>query len=66
MEEKVVWLEFINTDNQKADIFTKPLDGSRFESFYRSLFLVYLVFVDITLLFFFFLSVLKNSKTHKK
>ena len=53
MEEKVVWLEFINTDNQKADIFTKPLDGSRFESFYRSLFLVYLVFVDITLLFFF-------------
>ena len=51
VEEKVVWLEFINTDNQKADIFTKPLDGSWFESFYRSLFLVYLVFVDITLLF---------------
>ena len=51
MEEKVVWLEFINTDNQKADIFTKPLDGFRFESFYRSLFLVYLVFVDLTSLF---------------
>ena len=50
-EEKVVWLEFINTDNQKADIFTKPLDGFRFESFYRSLFLVYLVFVDLTSLF---------------
>ena len=29
-EEKVVWLEFINTENQKADIFTKPLDGPWF------------------------------------
>ena len=25
VEEKVVCLEFIHTDNQKADIFTKPL-----------------------------------------
>ena len=24
-------LEFINTDNQKVDIFTKPLDGLKFE-----------------------------------
>ena len=24
-------LEFINTDNQKADIFTIPLDGPQFE-----------------------------------
>ena len=32
MEEKILWLEFINIDNQKADIFTKPLDGPRFES----------------------------------
>ena len=32
VEEKVVWLEFNNTDNKKANIFTKPLDGSRFES----------------------------------
>ena len=32
VEEKVVWLEFINTKYQKADIFTKPLDGPRFES----------------------------------
>ena len=30
VEEKVVWLEFINTENQKADIFTKPLDGPWF------------------------------------
>ena len=31
VEEKIVSLEFINTNNQKVDIFTKPLDGSRFE-----------------------------------
>ena len=27
VEDKIVWLEFINTDNQKVDVFTKPLDG---------------------------------------
>ena len=27
VEDKVVCLEFIHTDNQKANIFTKPLDG---------------------------------------
>ena len=32
MEEKVVQMEFINTENQKANIFTKPFDGPRFES----------------------------------
>ena len=32
VEDKIVWLEFINTDNQEADIFTKPLDRPRFES----------------------------------
>ena len=32
VEENVVWLEFINTNNQKVDIFTKPLYGLRFES----------------------------------
>ena len=31
VEEKIVCLEFINTNNQKADIFTKPLDGLRFK-----------------------------------
>ena len=37
VEEKVVWLEFINTDNQKAGIFTKPLDGPWFESFCKTI-----------------------------
>ena len=32
VEDKVVCLEFIHIDNQKVDIFTKPLDGPRFES----------------------------------
>lgn len=31
VKEKIVWLEFINTDNQKVDIFTKPLDDPWFE-----------------------------------
>ncbi|XP_065628616.1 secreted RxLR effector protein 161-like [Quercus suber] len=31
VEERTVYLEFINTKNQKADIFTKPLDGPKFE-----------------------------------
>ncbi|XP_065623228.1 secreted RxLR effector protein 161-like [Quercus suber] len=36
-EDKTVCLEFINTDNQKADIFTKPLDGPRFESLHKTI-----------------------------
>ena len=32
VEEKTVYLEFITTDNQKADIFTKPLDGPKFKT----------------------------------
>ena len=35
--EKVVCLEFIHIDNQKADIFTKPLDGPRFESLRKTI-----------------------------
>ena len=35
--EKIMCLEFINTDNQKADIFTKPLDGPRFESLRKTI-----------------------------
>ena len=31
VEGKIMCLEFINTDNQKADIFTIPLDGPQFE-----------------------------------
>ena len=37
VEEKVVWLEFINIGNQKANIFTKPLDGPRFESLRKTI-----------------------------
>ena len=37
MEEKVVFLEFIHTKNQYADIFTKPLDGSQFESLRKTI-----------------------------
>ena len=37
VEDKVVWLKFIHTDNQKADIFTKPLDGPRFESLCKTI-----------------------------
>ena len=37
VEDKVVSLEFIHTNNQKADIFIKPLDGSRFESLCKTI-----------------------------
>ena len=32
VERKVVTLEYISTERQNADIFTKPLDRSKFES----------------------------------
>ena len=32
VERKVVALEYISTEHQNADIFTKPLDRSKFES----------------------------------
>ena len=31
IEDGTLTLEFIHTDDQKADLFTKPLDGRRFE-----------------------------------
>ena len=37
VEDKIVCLEFIPIDNQKVDIFTKPLDGPRFESFHKTI-----------------------------
>ena len=37
VEEKMVYLEFINTNNQKADIFTKSLNGPRFESLHKTI-----------------------------
>ena len=37
VEERVVCLEFIHTDNQNTNIFTKPLDGLRFESLHMTI-----------------------------
>ena len=37
VEERVVCLEFIHTDNQKADIFTKPLNSPWFESLRKTI-----------------------------
>ena len=37
VEEKNVWMEFINTNNQKANIFIKPLDGPQFESLRKTI-----------------------------
>ena len=37
VEDKVVCLEFIHTNNQKADIFTKPLNGPWFESLRKTI-----------------------------
>ena len=31
VDEKIVCPKFINIDNRKVDIFTKPLNGPRFE-----------------------------------
>ena len=35
--DKIVCLEFIHMDNQKANIFTKPLNGPRFESLHKTI-----------------------------
>jgi hypothetical protein len=37
VESEVVSLSFIPTENQLADILTKPLDGSRFESLRKAI-----------------------------
>jgi hypothetical protein len=37
VESEVVSLSFIPTENQLADILTKPLDGSRFESLWKAI-----------------------------
>ena len=41
VEDKVVCLEFIHMDNQKADIFTRPLDGPWFESLRKTIDVTY-------------------------
>jgi len=37
VESEVVSLSFIPTENQLANILTKPLDGSRFESIQKAI-----------------------------
>ena len=37
VENKIGCLEVINTDNQKADIVTKPLDGPKFEYLHKTI-----------------------------
>ena len=37
VEDNVVCLEFIHTDNQKAEFFTKPLHGPWFESLHKTI-----------------------------
>lgn len=37
VEEKIIALEYISTENQLADIFTKPLDPTFFVSLQKSL-----------------------------
>jgi hypothetical protein len=37
VESEVVFLSFIPTENQLADILTKPLYGSRFESLRKAI-----------------------------
>ena len=37
VEKKVMCLEFIHTNNQKANNFTKPLDGPRFKSLRKTI-----------------------------
>ena len=37
VEDKIICLEFIHTDNQKVDIFTKPLNGLRFKSLCKTI-----------------------------
>jgi len=37
VEDKVVCIEFKHIDNQKTNIFTKPLDGPWFESLRKTI-----------------------------
>ena len=37
VESKVVSLEHVSTENQLADLFTKPLDHARFQSLSKSI-----------------------------
>ena len=37
VEDGTLTLEFIHTDDQKVDLFTKPLDGRRFEFLHQNI-----------------------------
>ena len=37
VEDGILTLEFIHTDDQKADLFTKPLDSKRFEFLHQNI-----------------------------
>ena len=37
VEDGTLTLEFIHTDDQKADLFTKPLDDRRFEFLHQNI-----------------------------
>ena len=37
VEDGTLTLEFIHTDDQKADFFTKPLDSKRFEFLHQNI-----------------------------
>ena len=37
VEDGILTLEFIHTDDQKADLFTKPLDSKRFEFLFQNI-----------------------------
>jgi hypothetical protein len=52
VQSQVLSLSFIPTDNQLVDILTKPLDGSRFESFRKAISVCHMSFhARIRLLF---------------
>ena len=42
VEDGTLTLEFISTDDQKVDIFTKPLDGLYFEFLHQNIGVIFL------------------------
>lgn len=42
VEDGTLTLEFISTDDQRADIFTKPLDGLYFEFLHQNIGVIFL------------------------
>ena len=42
VEDGILTLKFIHTDDQKADLFTKPLDSKRFEFFSQNISVIFM------------------------